>query len=239
MMLCLDAGNSCLKYGLFSDGQWLVQGALDYAEVGVLGERLPHAPKRLIVCNVAGADVASTLEQWAGDFGLTPELFCSSRSACGVTNAYSVPAQLGADSWAALIGARGIHTGNAVVVMSGTATTIDVLDAEGNFSGGVIIPGLMLMRSSLAAGTAALPLANGRFEALPRNTSDAITSGAINATLGAIERIAGQVFADAKGVDNLCLVSGGAADVLAPHLQIRCRVVPNLVLEGLVRYGQQ
>ena len=239
MMLCLDAGNSCLKYGLFSGGQWHVQGTLDYAELDQLRQRLSAIPQRLIVCNVAGAEVAGMLEQLATTFGLKPEWFSSTHSACGVTNGYSLPTQLGADRWAALIGARGMHTGNSVVVMSGTATTIDVLEAGGKFCGGVIIPGLMLMRRSLASGTADLPMADGNFDALPRNTSDAIASGAIQATLGAIERIASKAFADSKETDNLCLVSGGAADVLVSHLQIPCRAVTNLVLEGLVRYGQR
>jgi type III pantothenate kinase len=239
MMLCLDAGNSRLKYGLFGGGRWLVQGALKYSELGDLRERLPATPERLIVCNVAGAAIALQLEAWAGTLGLEPEWFLSSDSSCGVTNGYALPTQLGADRWAALIGARGIHTGNALVVMSGTATTIDVLDAAGNFSGGVILPGLSLMRRALASGTAGLPLANGSFVVFPSNTSDAIESGAVQATLGAIERIAGDAFAGAKDADNLCLVSGGAADVLAPHLQVRCRVVPNLVLEGLLRFGQR
>ncbi len=239
MMLCLDAGNSRLKYGLFGGDGWLVQGSLKYSALGELPERLPATPERLIICNVAGAAVAAKLEALAGSFRLEPEWFSSSHSSCGVTNGYALPTQLGADRWAALIGARGIHSGNAIVVMSGTATTIDALDAGGNFFGGVIIPGLNLMRRSLASGTAGLPLADGNIVAFPRNTDDAITSGAVQATLGAIERIAGQLFEGAKDTDNLCLVSGGAADVLAPHLQIRCRVVPNLVLEGLVRYGQR
>ena len=237
MMLCLDAGNSRLKYGLFGEGQWIVQGALNYAQLDQLPAMLSHRAQRMIICNVAGAQVAARLERLASQMGLTPEWFVSTESACGVTNDYAMPAQLGADRWAALIGARGIHAGNAVVVMSGTATTIDVLDAGGKFCGGVIIPGLMLMRRALARGTAGLPLAEGNFDALPRNTSDAITSGAIQATLGAIERIANHAFPGTKDSDNLCLVSGGAAAELVPHLGIPNRSVSNLVLEGLVRYG--
>ena len=239
MMLCLDAGNSRLKYGLYADGEWLVQAALNYAELDQLPALLPQAPQGMIICNVAGAAVAAKLENLAKTLGLKPHWFVSSAAACGVQNGYALPTQLGADRWAALIGARGMHAGNAVVVMSGTATTIDVLDASGQFCGGVILPGLSLMRGALAAGTAGLPLAAGNFDALPRNTDDAINSGAIQATLGAIERISHQAFAQSPLESNLCLVSGGAADVLLPHLQLPCQAVGNLVLEGLARYAAQ
>ena len=239
MMLCLDAGNSRLKYGLFADGAWLVQGALNYTELGQLGARLPRPPQGIIICNVAGAQVAVELEHFANGMALTPHWFASSASACGVQNGYALPAQLGADRWAALIAARGLHAGNAVVVMSGTATTIDVLDASGQFCGGVILPGLSLMQAALATGTAGLPLATGSFDTLPRNTDDAISSGAIQATLGAIERIAAQTFANSPKADNLCLVSGGAAEVLLPHLKVPSRYIGNLVLDGLARYGAQ
>ena len=238
MMLCLDAGNSRLKYGLFSDGQWVVQGALEYAEIDQLSDRLPRAPKRVIICNVAGVEVAASLDRLVNALGLEAEWFASDLSACGVSNGYALPTQLGADRWAALIGARGIHAGNAVVVMSGTATTIDVLDRAGHFHGGVILPGLSLMRRALANGTAGLPLAMGEFEPLPRNTNDAITSGAMQATLGAIERMAALSFSTTLNGDGLCLLSGGAAAMLAPHLRVPHRLVDNLVLEGLARFGR-
>lgn len=237
MMLCLDAGNSRLKYGLFSDGHWLIQGALNYAELEQLRALLPYSPRQILICNVAGAEVAAILKNFADALTLTPHWFASTASACGVQNGYALPTQLGTDRWAALIGARGIHTGNAVVVMSGTATTIDALGADGNFCGGVILPGLDLMRAALAKGTAGLPLAAGSFAALPRNTDDAISSGAIQATLGAIERIAAQAFRDSPNANNLCLVSGGAANLLLPHLNLPKQHVGNLVLEGLARYG--
>jgi len=132
-----------------------------------------------------------------------------------------------------LIAARGLHEGPAVVVMAGTATTIDAHDAAGLFRGGLILPGLSLMREALARNTAGLPHAAGRYRTVPTNTDDAIVSGAIHATLGAIERIHALA-----GTDALCLLSGGAAAELAPHLMPARRLVGNLVLEGLARYGR-
>ena len=159
-------------------------------------------------------------------------LATGSATACGVKNGYDTPQQLGADRWAALIGARALHAGPAVVVMAGTATTIDALDAQGLFRGGLILPGLALMRAALARNTADLPHAAGHYRAQPTNTDDAIVSGAIHATLGAIERIHATL-----GEDALCLLSGGAAQELAPQLDLPFRLIDNLVLEGLARYS--
>ncbi len=232
MILCLDAGNTRLKFGLFDGGHWLLQDALDYAAFDGLPARLPAKPTRIIACNVAGAAVRQRIEVLAGTLGLPLAWLSSSAAACGVTNAYDTPGQLGADRWAALIGARALHGGACVVVMAGTATTIDGLDAGGRFRGGLILPGLAMMRNALARDTAGLPQAQGCYRPLPTNTDDAIVSGALHATLGAIDRMRSTL-----GGDALCLLSGGAAAELAPHLDLPHCLIDHLVLEGLARYG--
>ena len=233
MILCLDAGNSRLKFGLLDGSRWLLQDALHYAAFDELGARLPARPTRIVACNVAGEAVRLRIEALASQLGLPLAWLNSSAAACGVTNAYDRPSQLGADRWAALIAARTMYTEPVVVVMAGTATTIDALDGSGLFRGGLILPGLALMRAALAGNTADLPHANGNFRSLPTNTDDAIVSGAIHATLGAIGRMRA-----ALGDDPLCLLSGGAADELALRLDFPHRVIDHLVLEGLARYGQ-
>jgi type III pantothenate kinase len=89
------------------------------------------------------------------------------------------------------------------------------------------------MRSALAQNTAGLPHAKGRYRALATNTDDAIVSGALHATLGAIERVRAT-----QENDTACLLSGGAAVELVPHMSRPYHVVDNLVLEGLARFGQ-
>ena len=232
-ILCLDAGNSRLKCGLFDGKRWRMQGALDYDAFNDLVAELPEPPTRIVACNVAGEAVRQRIEALAARLGCPLEWFSSSAAACGVSNAYDNPAQLGADRWAALIGARSLHAGPAIVVMAGTATTVDALDAEGRFRGGLILPGLALMRAALARNTADLPHALGHYQPIPTNTDDAIVSGAIHATLGAIERMRARL-----GEHALCLLSGGAASELAPHLELPQRQIDNLVLEGLARYSR-
>lgn len=231
MILCLDAGNTRLKWGLWDGKGWQGSGALAHAETARLIDALPVRPSRLLACNVAGEAVAARIRALSASLSAPLEWFRSSAAAGGVTNGYDNPAQLGADRWAALIGAHALHDGPALVVMAGTATTIDVLDATGVFRGGLILPGLELMRQALARNTAGLPVAHGSYSDLPTNTDDAIVSGALQATLGAIERMRRRLMS----ADFLCLLSGGAAEVLAGHLDPPLLRVDNLVLAGLAR----
>jgi type III pantothenate kinase len=117
------------------------------------------------------------------------------------------------------------------VVNSGTATTIDTLSAEGVFEGGLILPGVDLMRFVLHEHTGRLPLQAGRFRDSPRNTVDAIESGCWHAQAGAVERMARRL-----GPGGLCIVGGGAGRVLVDQLDgVHSMYVDNLVLEGLAR----
>jgi type III pantothenate kinase len=233
MMLCLDAGNTRLKWGLRAADGWRASGAVRHDAIADLLAALPAQPERIVACNVAGPAVAAAIEALAGQCAAPLAWFRSAASAGGVVNGYADPARLGADRWAALLGARALHAGAAVVVMAGTATTVDALDADGRFRGGLILPGLDLMRRALAQNTAGLPEARGAWRDFPANTDDAIVSGALEATLGAIERMAHRL----AGPDCLVMLSGGAADVLAPHLARPLRRVDNLVLEGLACCG--
>jgi type III pantothenate kinase len=229
-VLCIDAGNTRLKWGLRDRGSWVAQGTQL--------EAVEARPAGILACNVAGDMPRSAIESFSARVGVTVEWLHSSATQCGVTNGYGHPEQLGADRWAALIGARSQHRGDCLVVMSGTATTIDVLTADGRFLGGLILPGLAMMRDALAGGTANLPTAAGEFAEQPRNTFDAITSGALQATAGAIERMFRQI---ENGADPICLLSGGAALQVAgvsPRLTLPHRLIDNLVLEGLAAIAE-
>ena len=233
MILCLDSGNSRIKWGIHDGVHWLVQGAVDHAGAVALSALLTTWPKpeKIMLANVAGDEVAQHLRTQLAPWSPLFHEVKAKAIRCGVSNHYLNPGQLGVDRWCALIGARALHDAACLVVMAGTATTIDTLDAKGNFLGGTILPGLDLMRRSLARDTAALPLADGNYSALPRCTADAILSGVIEAQLGAITR----AYSRLPGEGSMCLISGGNAPLLAGYLSIPCREVPNLPLEGLCR----
>lgn len=233
MIVCLDSGNSRIKWGVHDAKQWLAQGAVAHAEVGQLRQLVSDWPQpdKVMLANVAGAEAGGRIREQLADWLPVLQEARSEYRRCGVTNNYLKPEQLGVDRWCALIGARGLSQTAAIVVMAGTATTIDSLDADGHFLGGMILPGGELMRRALAADTAALPFADGCHADYPRCTDDAIVSGTIEAHVGAIER----AWQRLGNIDKVCLLSGGNAASLAPHLGIRWRAVANLPMEGLLR----
>lgn len=246
MLLCLDCGNSRLKWALRAPGttQWLSQGALSLSQLSQLPEQLLAATggQAAAITRVVGASVVAAATRQEIDaalhfLGLNIQWQGSQPSQCGVVNGYRTPTQLGADRWAALIGAWTLRPRQAsLVVMSGTATTVDVLSARGEFRGGLIMPGLTLMQQALALHTVQLTLATSDFASYPTDTHSAMASGCLQATAGAIERMYAQLSQDESGAGSVrCLLSGGAADLLLPRLDIPVQHIENLVLEGLAR----
>ena len=105
----------------------------------------------------------------------------------GMRSQYQDSSKLGADRWAALIGARALSKKNTLIVNAGTATTIDLLGSNGMHYGGWILPGLGLMQASLANNTAQLDLATrSEHSGFGTCTNDAIIGGCDAAQVGAI-----------------------------------------------------
>ncbi|HET6493199.1 MAG TPA: type III pantothenate kinase [Burkholderiales bacterium] len=233
-ILAIDAGNTRVKWGWAEAGCWVHQSWVPSSEAATLGTALAglSVPDRIVVSNVAGSAVREHIAAALAPFGIEPLWIKSQAQQCGVRSGYGDPAQLGSDRWAALIGAWHLFNGPCVVVNAGTAMTVDALSGEGLFLGGIIVPGIELMRTALAHSTAQLGLEEGRFTYFPDGTADAIMSGAINALAGSIERMVRFMAETGEGTA-LVVVSGGAAALLAPHLNARAEFVDNLVLEGL------
>ena len=233
--LLVDAGNTRIKWGLHDGRAFVANGAMATGDARTFAEVLREKPRagRALGSNVAGSRVGEALQQACEQWGAKLAFIASKAEELGVVNGYRDPAQLGSDRWAALIAAHRVGPGHKLVVNVGTALTIDALTADGRFLGGLIVPGPALMRRSLDRGTAGLRLTEGAFAEFPGSTPDAITSGAIQAGAGAVERMrdamAGQGCAPSQVV-----LSGGAAAELAGHLPIAATIRENLVLDGLL-----
>ena len=240
MILAVDAGNTRIKWGAHVHGGWQANGACATSEaIGLAGCWDTLAPPdRVIVSNVAGDHVRSAIVAATARFGHTPSFIESRAAQCGVRSSYEQPDQLGCDRWAALVAAHRLYPGASLVVNAGTAMTVDALTDDGLFLGGIIVPGLDLMRRALDAHTAALRLQAGEVRFFPSNTGDAIMSGAAHALAGAIERMA--TFMRESGQDSLrVLLSGGSAGELRSLIALETIAVDNLVLEGLVVIAQE
>jgi len=235
-MLLLDAGNSRIKWAL-AEGGVVRQGVADIDEWSALQQAFATLPPphKILISNVAGEQAAQCLRAVCAAWSCPVEFITAKAEQCGVRNTYAQPEQLGSDRWAALIAAWHQVHGACLVVNCGTATTVDALSDRGEFLGGLILPGVEMMRRSLAEGTAQLAVEEGGWCEFPRNTADAIFSGAIQATVGAIR----QQF-ELLGMSGAqCLLSGGAADSIWPHLKLPLVRVDKLVLQGLQIIGQE
>lgn len=237
MLLCIDAGNTRLKWGLHDGAGWRALGVLDYRQLDAADTPAAWRDAGIAwLANVAGDAVGDRLARHFQACGIALRTVVPEAACAGVRNGYRVPAQLGPDRWAALIGARALHRGASLVVCAGTATTVDLLQADGLFAGGIILPGFDMMRRSLAGNTAALPLAQGPFALHPLSTEEAIFSGCLHAQAGAIERMF-ELLGDRR--DASCLLAGGARQALLPLLDIPVRETEHLVLEGLVHVAAE
>lgn len=234
MILLVDAGNTRVKWALAGAaaalGDWQAHGAVLHADLERLAAEWDgRGVTRALVSNVAGPALRERIGAVLPP-AIEIEWFASTLTRAGLHNGYREPGRLGCDRFAAAIGARALAPGQDLIVATcGTATTVDAVTADGRFVGGMILPGLALMASSLASNTAQLPqIVPGVLPALfGDNTSDAILAGLLSAQAGAIERAVAGHRATA------CIVSGGAAAYIAPALKLGHQVVDNIVLVGL------
>ena len=183
--------------------------------------------------------VVEQLELW----DVEPHWVISSPQEAGMSNGYDYPARLGADRWVAMIGARHrlLARGSrqpCIVVMVGTAVTVEAIDASGKFLGGIILPGHGIMLRALESGTAGLHVPTGEVRDFPTNTSDALTSGGTFAIAGAVQRMADNL-ASYCGQAPVCIMTGGAGWKMAPSMSLEVELVESLIFDGLLEIAQQ
>lgn len=231
MILAIDAGNTRIKWGVY-DGTWLVQGAAGLAELPGLIQQYPSL-RQAVVANVAGLQVGANIQMLLEQYEIAIQWVSAQAQACGVTNCYAQPVQLGSDRWAALVAAWNLKQTACVVASAGTALTVDAVSSRGEFLGGLILPGFFMMRQALMANTAGVVAIDGHLEDFPKTTGDAVHSGALHAMAGAVERMRTTLEAH-EGAPPQLLLTGGDAPTLLAALSGVGEIVDNLVLEGLI-----
>jgi type III pantothenate kinase len=243
--LAIDIGNTRLKWAQYAAGRpdapLLAHGAVFLETIDQLAEtdwKALGAPSAMLGCVVAGDAVKRRVEEQLELWDLEPRWVVPSASGGGVVNGYDHPTRLGADRWVALVGARTRVLAQgparpALVVMVGTAVTVDALDASGRFLGGLILPGFGLMLRALEMGTAGLKVPTGEAVDFPTNTSDALMSGGAHAIAGAIERVHARLRARC-GAEPALLMTGGAASKLAPITDLPFETIESLIFDGLL-----
>ena len=237
MKLLIDAGNTRVKWALAEHGQLQNQGALEHRELA----QLAPLTQGLAIESVWGGCVAGPAIRSQIEAHISyPVQWQNAAAAWGdVRNHYRNPAEQGVDRWLAVLAARALHpAADVVVALAGTALTVEALTAEGDYLGGLIVPGARLMLAALAGNTAQLQRTPGVWTAFPQATPDALASGAWDALAGAVERYHLRL-QQQTGREPLLLLSGGDAAALAACLTVPAQLVDNLVLLGLLRVAER
>ena len=258
LYLFFDVGNTRLKWAAVESTQkpgdqqkklWAYSGSigsksLQSAEhrselADYIAKTLPK-PEAIGFCCVAGQDAITNLKslfpQW-NDLEL--KQLTGNSAYASMRSLYQDTSKLGADRWAALIGARALSNKNALIVNAVTATTVDLLGSNGVHYGGWILPGLGLMQTSLAKNTAQLDLATrSNHHGFGTCTDDAIIGGCDAAQIGAILYGLEQAKELNLPIEKIWL-DGGNAKTLANEIQKSNLPIKQIIepTDGLVLRG--
>lgn len=242
MMLVIDSGNSRIKLGVTTRHPsaavhppalpTLCTTALDNRDLRAVADwlaALPERPAHALGVNVAGAEQARAIEQVLAGFDIGIQWQRAQARTGWLRNGYTQPARLGADRWASMVGVAarlGSDGTPFLLACFGTATTIDIVNGEGLFEGGVILPGPALMRRALATGTADLPLAAAEPVDFPTDTHAAIATGVAAAQAGAFVRQCQRARGHLGRLPALFACGGSWLDVEAETRRLLAELIP-------------
>lgn len=238
MNLLIDSGNSLVKWVLATDDSFITGSHCVTTAVSSLHEKwaVYDTPSQVMVSNVAGESVASEICKAVRTlWQLDAEFVISSQACCGLTNSYQKPEQLGADRWMAMLGACKMTDGSAIIVDCGTAVTIDLVNEDKLFAGGVIMPGLSTAIQSLRTNTDAVEVISSiKCDASPvaQSTEEGVAAGVLLGLAGGIDRV---IRDQSSLIDKVPVVfiTGGDAKKIEPYLTMTVVMQPDLVLQGL------
>ena len=236
--LLVDIGNSRIKWAILHHGQLSAGEQVSSSAEGIKalmdGAWQVLKPQQVLVSCVARQAIRDVLSSVAqGQWSLQPVFLTVPAQGCGIRNAYSKPQTMGPDRWAAMVGAYHQVKGAVCVVDCGTAMTLDVIDAQGQHQGGLILPGYHLQQQCITERAANIHIQEGELitseTGLGLSTLGCLQQGGLQALRGAIVQVLGrQEFAAIELV-----LTGGDAELVAEGLPWHYRLEPHLVLQGL------
>ena len=254
MILLIDIGNTSIRWASLEGGRVGDSQSLRHnggAPLDLLATwDLLEAPRRVLISNVGAESVAVAIARVVRAlWSLEPELAITRAECLGVRIAYAEPSRLGVDRWLALLGAHGREAGAVLIVDAGTAVTYDLLLGDGTHLGGLILPGIELMRAGLLTGTRIPNLAPGvpldsaedgpEAEPWGRDTAAAISLGGVQALGALADRLYDRLAERSSGPGPALLLTGGDSARLVGSIQRPCALVPDLVVRGLARLAEE
>ena len=247
MLLAIDVGNTQTVLGLYEGStlayMWRVAtNKKETADELRLKVRPLIESEGLRADDVEGSVLASVVPAlttgWTEALhrftGADP-LICNAHAAGDLFDTtYANPSEIGADRIADAVAARALYGSPVVVVDFGTATNMEVIDAQGNFIGGVIAPGMETSAAALfshATKLAATELVDPH-TAIGGNTTEAIQAGIVYGEVARVDGIVRRIFAQ-LGYEAPVVATGGLAARIAELSEVVTAINPELTLEGL------
>ena len=246
MLLAIDSGNTNVVFGIYDGNRWIGEWraasapnrtADEYAVwlsqlmslVGVERSAVDSA----IIANVVPAATFGLKSLCRKYFSCEPLVVGDPGVGLGLKILVDRPDEVGADRVVNAVGALGHHRLPAIIIDFGTATTFDVVDAEGNYRGGAIAPGINLSLEALHMAAAQLPRVAVKRPAqvIGKATVPAMQSGVYWGYIGMIEGLVARIRAEFGVADMTVVATGG----LAPLFQDATKVIDHVDLELTMR----
>jgi len=231
--LCIDIGNTRVKFGVFLDDAIIEVQRTGLREISdqlkVFSQKYPIS--RMIVSSTR-LSIPDEIREYGQKMALYLEL--SHETALPVKLDYDTPETLGRDRIAGAVGAFALYPGQGVIIVdAGTCITYDFLDHNGVFRGGNIAPGMNMRLRAMHEFTEKLPLAPFQMqnEILGKSTVGALQNGAIQGTKFEIESFIRRM--QLKFGDLKVIFTGGDANNFVDFFNSKIFVVQNLILIGL------
>ena len=241
MILLFDIGNTHTHVGLADEQRVLKQ--MDLSTLTWFGGGAAGLVKKFADKNkIAGAILCSVVpratplvKKLVRTTWKKPALELNPTTIRGVGIDYPKPNSIGPDRLANAVAAKFRFGAPVVVVDFGTAVTFDVVNAKGNYVGGIIAPGLAAMTNYLHEKTALLPKIEIREvkSVIGKSTEHAMLVGAVHGYRGLIRELIGELKRELRAKKLPVVATGGYAKLIAAKLPEISAVAPDLTLEGL------
>lgn len=246
LLLALDIGNTYIHLGLFEGEDLIIRRKLSSLQT-----RTPDEAGILVklLCQDSGVDPKdlrgvgiASVAPWTGQVYAEMSLsylghrpFFVHGELPGFDNRYRNPKAVGADRVSNAVAGYELVKGPLLVLDFGTAITFDVINRDGAYLGGVIMPGLENSARMLKKTTALLPEARLKVpDAVIGVTTDhSIQAGLVRGTIHALRGLIADLREEMGEPEAAVIATGGMARVVVPHLPEVERIVPDLVLDGI------
>lgn len=249
MLLAIDSGNTNVVFAVYDEadalrGAWRASSdahrtADEYAvwltQLMALEGLTPGDIDGAIIANVVPAAFYDLKTLCSRYFGTAPLVVGEPGVTLGIEVAIERPEQVGEDRLVNAVAAHARYDGPLIIIDFGTATTFDVIGADGSYQGGIIAPGIHLSIEALDRAAAKLPGVGIRRpkSVIGKATVPAMESGVYWGYVGLIEGLVARIKAE-YGESLTVIATGGLAPVFADAADVIQHIDQDLTLRGLL-----